>query len=122
MSPASPSRELVVICMTGHRSPGGAALNKRGVHQGLQSHLGMVGWKGYEQVSQLRGRWEPQKPGNNAGLLGPAEKLGHPPGPSSVIPDGLGQGLRPAPGRWGHINPRILHFHRRKELYRHSVG
>lgn len=60
MPPVSPSREVVVICMTGHRSPLVAyALKKRG-YTGV-SHLtgGMVGWKVYEWVSRMRGRRQP---------------------------------------------------------------
>ncbi len=55
MPPVAPSREVVVICMTGHRSPPVAyALKKRGYTK--VSHLiwGMVGWKAYEWISRLR--------------------------------------------------------------------
>jgi len=62
MPPVSPSRELVVICMTGHRSPVVAyALKKRGYKRVDNLTWGMVGWKVYEWVSRLRWRWEPPK-------------------------------------------------------------
>ena len=62
MPPVSPSQEVVVICMTGHRSPLVAyALKKRGYTRVYNLTWGMVGWKVYEWVSQLRGRWEPPK-------------------------------------------------------------
>ncbi|MGO8760722.1 MAG: rhodanese-like domain-containing protein [Desulfobaccales bacterium] len=57
-----PSREVVVICMTGHRSPLVAyALKKRGYQRVDNLAWGMVGWKVYEWVSRLRGRWEAPK-------------------------------------------------------------
>ncbi len=55
-----PSREMVVICMTGHRSPLVAyALKKQG-HTRV-SHLagGMLGWKIYDWVSRWQGRRRP---------------------------------------------------------------
>jgi rhodanese-related sulfurtransferase len=59
MPPVPPSREVVVICMTGHRSPLAAyALQKKGYTQVDHLIWGMVGWKVYEWVSRLRGRWE----------------------------------------------------------------
>jgi rhodanese-related sulfurtransferase len=62
MPPVSPSREVVVICMTGHRSPMVAyALKKRGYPRVYNLTWGMVEWKVYEWVSQLRGGWEPPK-------------------------------------------------------------
>jgi rhodanese-related sulfurtransferase len=60
--PVSPSQEVVVVCMTGHRSPVVAyALKKRGYPRVYNLIWGMVGWKLYEWVSQLRERWEPPK-------------------------------------------------------------
>jgi len=57
MPPVSPSRELVVICMTRHRSPVVAcSLKKKGFNRVDNLTLGMVGWKVYEWVSRLRGR------------------------------------------------------------------
>ncbi len=62
MPPVSPSQEVVVICMTGHRSPLVAyALKKRGYARVYNLTGGMVGWKMYEWVSQLRGNKEPPK-------------------------------------------------------------
>lgn len=59
MPPVPPSRELVVICMTGHRSPLAAyALKKKGYTQVDHLIWGMAGWKVYEWVLRLRGRWE----------------------------------------------------------------
>jgi rhodanese-related sulfurtransferase len=56
LPPFSPSQEVVVICMTGHRSPLVAyALKKRGYTRVYNLTWGMVGWKMYEWVSQLRG-------------------------------------------------------------------
>jgi rhodanese-related sulfurtransferase len=64
MPPVSPSQEVVVICMTGHRSPlVSYALNQRGYTRVYNLTWGMVGWKVYEWVSRLRGRWEPPKTG-----------------------------------------------------------
>jgi rhodanese-related sulfurtransferase len=54
--PVAPSQEVVVICMTGHRSPWVAyALKKRGEARVYNLTWGMVGWKVYEWVSQRRG-------------------------------------------------------------------
>jgi rhodanese-related sulfurtransferase len=62
LPPVSPSQEIMVIFMTGHRSPLVAyALNKRGYTRVYNLAWGMVGWKMYEWVSRLRGRWEPPK-------------------------------------------------------------
>ena len=62
MPPVSPSRELVVICMTSHRSPVVAyALKKKGFKGVDNLTWGMVGWKVYEWVSRWRGRWEAPK-------------------------------------------------------------
>ena len=56
----SPFQEVVVICMAGHRSPLVAyALKKRGYTRVYNLTWGMVGWKVYEWVSQLRGNYEP---------------------------------------------------------------
>ena len=56
MPPVSPSQEIVVICMTGHRSPlVSYALQKRGYTRVYNLTWGMGGWKMYEWVSQLRG-------------------------------------------------------------------
>ena len=56
MPPVSPSQEVVVICMTGHRSPlVSYALQKRGYTRVYNLTWGMGGWKMYEWVSQLRG-------------------------------------------------------------------
>jgi rhodanese-related sulfurtransferase len=56
LPPVSPSREVVVICMTGHRSPLVAyALKKKGYARVYNLTGGMVVWKMYEWVSQLRG-------------------------------------------------------------------
>jgi rhodanese-related sulfurtransferase len=53
--PASASQEVVVICMTGHRSPLVAyALKKRGYARVYNLTGGMAGWKLYEWVSRLR--------------------------------------------------------------------
>jgi rhodanese-related sulfurtransferase len=55
LPPFSPSQEVVVICMTGHRSPLVAyALKKKGYTRVYNLIWGMVGWKVYEWVSQLR--------------------------------------------------------------------
>ncbi len=64
LDPVSPSREIVVICMTGHRSPLVAyALKKRGYARVYNLIWGMVGWKIYEWCSERRGRRQPP-PGN----------------------------------------------------------
>jgi rhodanese-related sulfurtransferase len=63
LPPLPPSQEVVVICMTGHRSPIAAYnLKKRGFTQVFHLAWGMVGWKIYEWWSQLRRRREPQTP------------------------------------------------------------
>jgi rhodanese-related sulfurtransferase len=60
MPPVSPSQDLVVICMTGHRSPlVSYALQKRGYARVYNLTWGMMGWKVYGWVSRLRGRKEP---------------------------------------------------------------
>ena len=62
MPPVSPSQDVVVICMTGHRSPlVSYALQKRGYAKVSHLTWGMVGWKVYEWVSHLRGRAKPPK-------------------------------------------------------------
>jgi rhodanese-related sulfurtransferase len=62
MPPVSPSQEVVVICMTGHRSPlVSFALKKRGYARVYNLTWGMAGWKVYEWVSRLRGRTETPK-------------------------------------------------------------
>jgi rhodanese-related sulfurtransferase len=62
MPAVSPSQEVVVICMTGHRSPLVAyALKKRGYTRVYNLTWGMAGWKVYEWVSHLRGRGETPK-------------------------------------------------------------
>ena len=56
LPPVSASQEVVVICMTGHRSPVVAyALKKRGYARVSNLTGGMVGWKLYEWVSRVRG-------------------------------------------------------------------
>jgi rhodanese-related sulfurtransferase len=63
LPPLPPSREVVVICMTGHRSPIVAYnLKKRGLTQVDHLIWGMVGWKIYEWWSQPRRRREPPLP------------------------------------------------------------
>jgi rhodanese-related sulfurtransferase len=53
--PASPSQEIVVTCMTGHRSqPVAYALQKRGYPRVHNLTWGMVGWKIYEFLSRSR--------------------------------------------------------------------
>jgi rhodanese-related sulfurtransferase len=60
MDPAPLSREVVVICMTGHRSPLVAyALKKRGYTRVFNLTGGMLGWKVYEWVSRWGGRGAP---------------------------------------------------------------
>ena len=57
MPPVSPAQDVVVICMTGHRSPLVAhALKKRGYSRVYNLTWGMVGWKVYEWISQVRER------------------------------------------------------------------
>jgi rhodanese-related sulfurtransferase len=54
MPPVAPAQEVVVICMTGHRSPFVAyAIKKRGFPQVYNLTWGMAGWKLYEWVSRL---------------------------------------------------------------------
>jgi len=56
MPPVPPSQEVVVICMTGHRSPLVAyGLKKRGYARVYNLTWRMAGWKMYEWVSRLRG-------------------------------------------------------------------
>jgi rhodanese-related sulfurtransferase len=58
--PASPSQEIVVTCMTGHRSqPVAHALRKRGYTRVYNLTWGMVGWKIYEFWSRGRGTRPP---------------------------------------------------------------
>jgi rhodanese-related sulfurtransferase len=58
----APNQEVVVICMTGHRSPFVShALKKRGFPRVYNLTWGMLGWKLYEWVSRLSGRREPPK-------------------------------------------------------------
>ena len=62
LPPLPSSREVVVICMTGHRSPIVAYnLKKRGFTQVCHLAWGMAGWKIYEWWSRLRPR-SPQPP------------------------------------------------------------
>jgi rhodanese-related sulfurtransferase len=62
MPPVSPSQEVVVICLTGHRSPLAAfALKKRGYTRVYHLTWGMVGYKVCEWFSHLRGCGEPPK-------------------------------------------------------------
>jgi rhodanese-related sulfurtransferase len=62
MPQVSPSQEVVVICLTGHRSPLAAfALQKRGYTRVYHLTWGLVGWKVCGWVSQLQGRWGPPK-------------------------------------------------------------
>jgi rhodanese-related sulfurtransferase len=57
MPPVSPTQEVVVICMTGHRSPFVAhTLKKRGFTRVYNLTWGMLGWKMYEWVSRVRNR------------------------------------------------------------------
>jgi rhodanese-related sulfurtransferase len=56
------NQEVVVICMTGHRSPFVShALKKRGFPRVYNLTWGMLGWKLYEWVSRLGGRPEPSE-------------------------------------------------------------
>jgi rhodanese-related sulfurtransferase len=60
MPPVAPSQELVVICMTGHRSPFVSyALKKRGFSRVYNLTWGMLGWQIYEWISRGRARREP---------------------------------------------------------------
>ncbi len=53
MPPVAPTQEVVVICMTGHRSPFVSyALKKRGFPEVYNLTWGMLGWKLYEWVSK----------------------------------------------------------------------
>jgi rhodanese-related sulfurtransferase len=53
MLPVAPTQEVVVICMTGHRSPlVSHALKKRGFPRVYNLTWGMLGWKLYEWVSK----------------------------------------------------------------------
>ena len=50
----APAQEVVVICMTGHRSPFvSLALKKRGFPRVYNLTWGMLGWKLYEWVSKV---------------------------------------------------------------------
>ena len=63
MLTVAPNQEVVVICMTGHRSPFVAhALKKRGFSRVYNLTWGMLGWKMYEWVSKVGGR--PGSPNN----------------------------------------------------------
>ena len=63
LPPLPPSREVVVICMTGHRSPIAAYnLKKHGFTQVSHLSWGMAGWKIYEGGSRLWRRWKPKTP------------------------------------------------------------
>jgi rhodanese-related sulfurtransferase len=62
MLPAAPTQEVVVICMTGHRSPFVShALKKRGLPRVYNLTWGMLGWKLYEWVLSVSGRSQPPK-------------------------------------------------------------
>ncbi|MHB9073463.1 MAG: rhodanese-like domain-containing protein [Desulfobaccales bacterium] len=62
MPTVAPNQEVVVICMTGHRSPFVShALKKRGFPRVYNLTWGMLGWKLYEWVSRLGGRREAPK-------------------------------------------------------------
>ncbi len=62
MPPVAPAQEVVVICMTGHRSPlVSYALKKRGFPRVYNLTWGMLGWKLYEWASRLGRRPEPPK-------------------------------------------------------------
>jgi rhodanese-related sulfurtransferase len=57
LPPTDPGQDVVVMCMTGHRSPFvSRALQKRGISRVYNLTWGMVGWKIYEWLSQIRGR------------------------------------------------------------------
>ncbi len=63
LPPVAPTQEVVVICMTGHRSPFVShALKKRGFPRVYNLTWGMLGWKLYEWVSRVGGR--PEQPKN----------------------------------------------------------
>jgi rhodanese-related sulfurtransferase len=65
LTPVPPSKEVVVICLTGHRAPLVAyALKKRGYPRVYNLTGGMLGWKIYEWWSQVWGPREPPPPGN----------------------------------------------------------
>jgi rhodanese-related sulfurtransferase len=56
----APTQEVVVICMTGHRSPFVShALKKRGFPRVSNLTWGMLGWKIYEWISRVNKRSEP---------------------------------------------------------------
>ena len=62
MPTVAPNQEVVVICMTGHRSPFVAnTLRKRGLSRVYNLTWGMLGWKLYEWVSKGSGRPEPPR-------------------------------------------------------------
>jgi rhodanese-related sulfurtransferase len=57
LPPVSPTQDVVVICMTGHRSPVVSyALKKRGFPRVYNLTWGMLGWKMYEWLSRVSGR------------------------------------------------------------------
>ena len=56
LADASPDQPVVVICMTGHRSPLVAyALKKRGFKQVYNLTWGMLGWQIYKVLAGLAG-------------------------------------------------------------------
>jgi rhodanese-related sulfurtransferase len=60
--PVAPNQEVVVICMTGHRSPFIThALKKHGLPRVYNLTWGMVGWKIYNWLAGLNGRPGPPK-------------------------------------------------------------
>jgi rhodanese-related sulfurtransferase len=62
MPPVGPDQDVVVICMTGHRSPFVShALKKRGFPRVYNLTWGMLGWKIYAWLSGISGRQEPPK-------------------------------------------------------------
>ena len=75
--PGSPSQEVVVICMTGPRSPLVAyALKNRGYARVNNLTGGMVGWKMYEWVSLLRGNKEPPNTRQSRWIIQPDRSPG----------------------------------------------
>jgi rhodanese-related sulfurtransferase len=60
--PVAPTQDVVVICMTGHRSPFvSLALKKQGFSRVYNLTWGMLGWKIYEWLTKLSVRPEPPK-------------------------------------------------------------
>jgi rhodanese-related sulfurtransferase len=60
MPPVPTSREVVVVCMTGHRSPVVAyVLRKRGYSRVYHLPWGMLGYKVYEWLARVGKRREP---------------------------------------------------------------